>query len=82
MENFIEFIGYAASLFVLISFIMKKMLYLRIINIAGCSLFIWYGAMLESMPIMLTNVAIVLVNVFYILKIVSEKKIESSEVSE
>ena len=79
MENYTEYIGYGASLLVLTSFIMRKMLYLRVINISGCSLFIWYGALLDSMPIILTNVAIVLVNVFYILKIISKKKQELSE---
>ena len=70
MESYTEYVGYAASLFVLTSFVMKKMLHLRMVNTAGCGFFIWYGMELYSMPIILTNVAIVMVNLFYISKIV------------
>lgn len=64
----IEYIGYTASVFVLLSFVMKKMMYLRLINLVGCGMFIWYGLLLESLPIIITNAAIVLVNSFYLLK--------------
>lgn len=75
MQDYTEYVGYAASLFVLLSFIMKKMMPLRIVNIVGCGFFIWYGFLLMSWPIIITNVAIVLVNIFYITKmILAEKK--------
>lgn len=64
----IEYIGYIASFFVLLSFVMKKMMYLRLINLVGCGLFIWYGLLLDSLPIIITNAAIVVVNSFYLLK--------------
>jgi hypothetical protein len=65
-----EWIGYIASFVVLLSFLMKDMLKLRIINILGCSLFIAYGLALPtvSIPIILTNAAIVLVNGYYLSK--------------
>ncbi len=68
MANFIEYIGYAASLFVLLSFLMKKMTNLRMVNIVGCGLFVWYGVMLNSIPIIITNCAILVVNIYYLLK--------------
>ena len=55
--NYVEYVGYAASFFVLLSFVMKRMLILRIVNVIGCSFFIWYGALLMSWPIMVTNIA-------------------------
>lgn len=64
----VEYIGYIASFFVLLSFVMKKMMYLRLINLVGCGMFIWYGLLLESLPIIITNAAIVVVNSFYLLK--------------
>lgn len=67
-----EIVGYAASFFVLLSFMMKKMLYLRLINVIGCGLFIWYGIALGSVPIIITNVAIVLVNAYFLVKIFKE----------
>jgi hypothetical protein len=65
-----EWIGYMASFVVLLSFLMKDMTKLRVVNIAGCSLFIAYGISLPSVsiPIILTNAAIVVVNIYYLNK--------------
>jgi len=68
MPTYIELIGYAASLFVLLSFVMKKIGTLRTVNIIGCSFFIAYGILIDSWPIIVTNVAIVFVNGFYLIK--------------
>jgi hypothetical protein len=67
MEN-TEYIGYVASGFVLLSFLMRKMFFLRIVNTVGCIFFIVYGMMLGSIPIILTNTAIVLINFYYLTK--------------
>jgi len=74
MGNYVEFIGYAASAFVLLSFLMKRMIMLRIINVIGCSLFVIYGILLWSFPIILTNVAIVLVNTYFVVRILGKQK--------
>ena len=64
--SIIEIIGYLASAVVLISFLMKNIRSLRIINTIGCSLFVMYGFMLHySWPIIITNVAIVSINLFF-----------------
>ncbi len=62
-----EWVGYAASLGVLLSFLMKDITKLRIINSIGCFLFVVYGVMLNmSLPIVITNVAILLINFYYL----------------
>ncbi len=71
--NYIEIIGYLASAFVLLSFVMKEMTKLRIVNIVGCSFFIAYGILIPSWPIIITNVAIVCVNAFYLIKTFDSK---------
>lgn len=67
-----EWVGYAASLMVALSFVMKDITKLRIVNIIGCSLFIVYGLLMPTLrmglPIIITNAAIVCVNVFYLSK--------------
>ena len=68
MPTYIDYIGYAASLFVLLSFFMKKIATLRMINIVGCSFFIAYGLLIDSIPVIITNVAIVLVNSYYLMQ--------------
>jgi hypothetical protein len=68
MNQFSEYVGYLASLLVLISFLMKNMTYLRLVNTLGCIVFIAYGVLLPSIPIIITNAAIVLINSYYLLK--------------
>ena len=64
--NLTEVIGYLASLFVLLSFFNKDLRKLRIVNSVGCGLFVVYGILLGSIPIILTNVAILMVNAYYL----------------
>ncbi|WP_396146557.1 uroporphyrinogen decarboxylase [Flavobacterium sp.] len=64
-----ELIGYLASLVLMISFLMKNIIKLRIINSIGAILFIVYGFMLAiSWPIIITNAFILCVNTYYLMK--------------
>lgn len=68
-----ELIGYFASLGVLVSFFMKDIRRLRIINTIGCCLFVAYGIMLQySFPVIVTNVTIIGVNIYYLVKAKNE----------
>ena len=62
-----EIVGYLASFFVLLSFFTKDMRKLRLVNSIGCALFVTYGILLMSIPIVITNIAILLVNAYYLL---------------
>lgn len=62
-----EWVGYAASLALIISFMMKNINTLRIINSIGAVFFVVYGIMLEtSYPIIITNAFILMVNIYYL----------------
>lgn len=64
-----EYVGYLASIIVLISFLMKDFIKLRIVNSVGCALFVVYGFLLnQSLPIIITNGAIIGINIFYLTK--------------
>ena len=64
-----EWVGYLASFALIISFLMKKIYTLRVINSVGALLFIVYGVMLDiSWPIIITNGFILLANIFYLAK--------------
>lgn len=70
-----DWIGYLASLVLMISFLMKNINTLRIINSVGAVLFIVYGFMLAtSWPVIITNAFILGVNVFYLAKHFSQKE--------
>jgi hypothetical protein len=65
----VDWLGYAAMATVLVSFLMKSVTKLRIVNTFGCLLFVVYGYMLQSMPVIITNTAIFGVNIYYLTKI-------------
>ena len=65
----IEWIGYAASVLILVSLIMTSIVRLRWINLAGALLFAFYGFMIHSIPTGVMNSVIVLVNIHFLIKI-------------
>jgi len=58
----IEIIGYIAMGLVLISFLMPNLTTLRFVNSIGGMWFVFYGILLGSYPIIITNVLIVIIN--------------------
>lgn len=62
-----DLVGYLAMAFLLISFLMKDVKKLRIINSLGCTFFVAYGFLLvTSWPIIITNSAIISINLYYL----------------
>lgn len=64
--SYIEWFGYLASFFVLLSFLMRNIKTLRYVNTLGCMFFVVYGVLLDSWPIIITNAAIIMVNIYYL----------------
>lgn len=54
----IQAIGYIATFITGLSFMMKDLKTLRLVNALGCLIWIFYGALLNSVPIIITNVGI------------------------
>lgn len=64
-----EWVGYLASLVLILSFTRKNVNHLRIINSIGAIIFVAYGVLLAiSWPIIITNVFILLLNIYYLTK--------------
>ena len=65
-----EWVGYLASLAVLVSFTMKDLKNLRMINAVGCLLFVAYGFLMPTLriglPIIITNFAILGINIYHL----------------
>ncbi len=65
-----EYVGYFASFMVLVSFTMKDVKKLRLVNMTGCILFIIYGFLMPTLriglPIIIANAAIFGVNLYYL----------------
>jgi len=67
--NWVDWLGYLASLIVLISLLMSSIIKLRWINLLGSLLFSTYGFMIGSLPTGLMNLGIVFINIYYLVKI-------------
>jgi hypothetical protein len=65
----IEIIGYAASVMVAISLMMKDIIWLRCLNFTGCTLFVIYGSSIEAWPVAGMNAFVACINIYHLLKI-------------
>ncbi|AFG37062.1 YgjV family protein [Spirochaeta africana] len=65
----VEAIGYLASLLIAVSLLMVSILKLRVINLFGSMVFVVYGVLLGSVPLMLTNLFIIGVNTMNLIKL-------------
>lgn len=74
--NATDLVGYLASLLLMISFTLKKLTPLRMVNTAGCIFFVIYGFMLETAwPIIITNGFIASVNLYHLAKLARSKTV-------
>jgi len=64
--NGAELVGYAASALVVASLAMTSVVRLRAISLVGSITFVAYGVLIESVPIILTNSAIAVINVWFL----------------
>ena len=64
----VELIGWFGTIVVLISFLVDDMRTLRILNIFGCLIFVAYGCLLNAVPIMIMNVAVILIHGYRLFK--------------
>ena len=68
----IDYLGYIASITILISMSMKDMKKFRIVNTVACLLFVLYASIKEDYPIVYLNGAVVIINILFLIK--SDKK--------
>ena len=62
----IEIIGYLAPAFLVLSFLFKNMVKLRIVNNIGCLFFVAYGLLISAYPIVIANAIIVGINIYHL----------------
>ncbi len=63
-----ELLGYVASALVVLSLTMRSLLRLRIISLCGSVSFLIYGALIDSVPVMVTNGSIAAINIWFLAK--------------
>ncbi|NOU61798.1 YgjV family protein [Marinifilum caeruleilacunae] len=70
----LEWIGYAASVLVLVSLSMTSIIKLRWYNLAGAILFSTYGFLIGSLPVGIMNFLIVCANIYNLKKMYARKE--------
>lgn len=65
----VNYIGYAASFFVVLSFILKDLRKVRIVNLIGCVLFVVYGIYSNYLwPIIIPNAFLCVIQSYHLIK--------------
>jgi len=72
--EFLNIIGYLASITIATSMLMNSILKLRWINLFGASMFATYGYIIGALPVGILNTFIVSVDVFYLIRIYVKKE--------
>lgn len=68
-----ELVGYIASALIVLSLLMSSVWRLRVINLIGAVVFTAYGVLIGSIPVVLTNGAIVLIDVYYLVRMARDR---------
>jgi len=69
-----DYIGYIGFLFVALSLSMKDIKWLRILNLIGAIIFVFYGLYKgDMMPIVILNAYLVIMNVYHLYKLKGSK---------
>ena len=65
----IEFIGYCGTAFTVLSYSMRTIIPLRLAGIFSSVMFIWYGASIESWPMLVTEFIILPLNILRLMQV-------------
>lgn len=66
--DYVEILGYVAMVLVALSFLLKDVIKLRVVNSLGCACFVAYGLLIDSIPVTGLNALVVCINLYYIFK--------------
>jgi hypothetical protein len=70
----VELIGYAASALIAVSLLMKSIVRLRVLNLAGAVIFVVYGLLIRAYPIAIINAIIAAIDVYFLYTILAAKE--------
>jgi hypothetical protein len=62
----VEAVGYLGSALIVVSLLMTRILRLRVIGLMGSATFLVYGVLIGSVPIIITNIVIMIINVTFL----------------
>jgi len=66
--NAIEIFGYVSMIAVLLSIMLTDVIALRTVNSIACLMFIIYGSLINSYPVIVMNSLCIIINIYKIIK--------------
>ena len=72
--SWIDILGYIGMAFVLASFLMKDVKWIRIVNMVGGTLSCAYGIITHTIPTACLNAALIVINLVYLILIFRKEK--------
>lgn len=77
----LEIFGYFGTALVILSFFMRDMKWLRIINIAGSLISLIYAIFVNTMPVALLNLTLIAINAAHLVQNTLKKKKRDAQVN-
>jgi hypothetical protein len=74
MLSFATYFGYLASLLLILALVVNNDLKFRWFNLGGNIAFIIYGMMLHAVPVLITNIILLVLNLYYLWKVYTRKE--------
>ncbi len=63
------YVGYAASVFIVLSFVLKELKKVRFVNLFGCLCFVIYGVFSGMLwPIIIPNLILCFIHIYHLIK--------------
>jgi hypothetical protein len=72
--DWVEGVGYLASLLVVLSLTQTRVLWLRLLSLSGSAVFTTYGFLIESWPLVITNLVIMAINLYFLWRILTGRE--------
>ncbi len=72
--DIVEIVGYFAMTFLVLSFIPKQIVRIRVINLIGCLFFVAYGILLQAWPVAISNGFVAIIQIYHLIKMRTEKE--------
>jgi hypothetical protein len=80
MIDYMEIMAYIGSAIIFLSFCVKNVKLLRILNNVGCTIFLVYAVHHGRMPLIVLNSMVILVNIYHLWKYKKIKNEVSKEI--
>jgi hypothetical protein len=82
VDVWIEVFGWIGSGLLVVSLLQGKMLRLRVINSIASVMLVLYNVLVETWPMVGMNAAVILINVWHIVRILRERRAEDAPAEE